>query len=91
MDGLSIDELKELANKSRKTYQRANTVIFQRIEEQKQDLLQASKCALCIHGKIDTVLVPCGHVSQLQNLLWEAKEIFFENCFGFPQQVLFTI
>jgi len=63
LGSLTTDVLKELAAKSRKTYHRANTVMMQRIEEEKQKLLQSNNCQLCVHGKIDTVLIPCGHVA----------------------------
>jgi hypothetical protein len=59
---MESDRLKELARSAKKTLQRANYVLMQRLENETKKLVASNMCALC-PSKIDTVLLPCGHVS----------------------------
>jgi hypothetical protein len=61
---METDELKELARKAKKTLQRTNHVLMQRLENETQKLIASNMCALC-QCKIDTVLLPCGHVRNI--------------------------
>ena len=58
---METDRLKEIARSAKKTLQRTNHVLMERLENETKKLVANNMCALC-SSKIDTVLLPCGHV-----------------------------
>jgi hypothetical protein len=62
LEDLSTTNLQELANKSINTYNTATDLIVKRLEEEQQKIILSNTCGLCLNGKVDTVMIPCGHV-----------------------------
>ena len=67
LDVLDTDELKSVSLKARKTMHKANHLLLQRMEQETDQLRKANQCTLCT-AKIDTLVLPCGHVCSSPSL-----------------------
>ncbi|PRP84832.1 polymorphic outer membrane protein [Planoprotostelium fungivorum] len=59
---LNIDQLKELATKSRKVADQASELMMKKMEEEADNRNTFQECVACMDTKIDTIFLPCAHL-----------------------------
>jgi len=62
LKSLTIEQLKELASKSRKTADQASEYMMKKMEEEADNKTNVHECVACMDRKIDTIFLPCAHL-----------------------------
>jgi len=73
MQRMKVDDLRDLEERAKTALETIHTTLVQRMEEELEKARDAKECSVCMDGIIDTVFVPCMHMTVCRAC---AKKIF---------------